>query len=302
METLILQEGEIVKFKITTQLAKGYPQTVGDLFLTNRRLILLPNQLLSIGFGKRWEVGISDIRNIELMKLGQGGSFVGSLGNRIEIIINDNSRHILSTLNDISPFLNALTELGVKKVNTENIIASSSNLQSNNSQQVNANESKSAQDSVISPSTPNPVSSSQNAINQSIPQEQKVTTPPVSPPDPIYQNQMYQSIPPQSDSQPGTKFSSNQSGSFFDKIMYKSAPSNVVCQNPGCKSYNTVNVRKDTLNWGIWLLVVGFPVGLIFFVIPGALAMTAGLFTVAYSFFIPSNIWKCKTCKYRWHS
>jgi len=108
METLELQNGEVVRLKIQAQLAKGYPQTVGDLYLTDRRLVLLPNQGLSLGFGKRWEIRISDIKSLDTRKPFQGGPYVGSAGKRLDIYMKDNSKHTLSFLEDVAPLFNAL--------------------------------------------------------------------------------------------------------------------------------------------------------------------------------------------------
>lgn len=276
METLILQEGEIVKLKIMVQLVSGYPQSVGDLFLTDRRIILLPNQILSMGSGKRWEIKISDIKTFEVKRPLQGGSFIGSLGNRIEIILKDNSKHILSTLSDISLLIRLLSENVDSKVFIKEINTSESVLHESSFSPGENNEGKNIEDSITHISTSPKPTFSQNQFNATKPQEEV--------------------------QQAGSYFPNNQPESIFEKLQFKSAPSNVVCQNPNCKSYNTINVRKNTLNTGIWLLVVGFPFGLILFVIPGALAMTAGLFSLAYSFFIPANNWKCKTCKFHWQS
>jgi TM2 domain-containing membrane protein YozV len=110
METLELQNGEVIRLKIQAQLAKGYPQTAGNLYLTDRRLVLIPNQALSLGFGKRWEIQISDIKSLDTRKPLQGGPYVGSAGKRLDIYIKDNSKHILSFLEDVAPLYNALYE------------------------------------------------------------------------------------------------------------------------------------------------------------------------------------------------
>lgn len=109
METLNLQDGEYIKLKIQAGLVKGYPQTGGELFLTNYRLVLVPNQLLSIGFGKRWEIRISEIQNLQTKKPFQGGPYFGIAGNRLVIILKDSSKHILTTLEDVRPLYEALS-------------------------------------------------------------------------------------------------------------------------------------------------------------------------------------------------
>jgi len=300
MGTLILQEGEAVKLKITAQLASGYPQTAGDLFLTDRRLILVPNQLLSLGSGRPWEIKLSEIQNLQVKNLLQGGPFVGRLGNRLEITALDNSKHLLSSLSDISPLVNALSQQLPGKVITEASVPPTPAPQPQPASTAPVQSTPPVPEAVAPQPTP-PV---QEAVaSQPTPPVQEAVSPQPTPPA-ASSSQGYPPPPPppQAGAQPGTTYSARPAESFFDKIKFKSAPSNVVCQNPSCRSYNTVNVRKDTLNWGIWLLVVGFPVGLIFFVVPGALAMVAGMFTIGYSFFIPSNNWKCKTCKYHWKS
>lgn len=110
MDTLNLQEAEFVRLKIQAQYIKGFPQTVGDLYLTNRRLILQPNQVLSIGFGKRLEIKLSDIKNIGSKAPFQGGPYLGSAGNRLVIVLKDDSQHVFSMLENITPLYNALTE------------------------------------------------------------------------------------------------------------------------------------------------------------------------------------------------
>jgi TM2 domain-containing membrane protein YozV len=110
MDSLNLLEAEFVRLKIQAQYIKGYPQTVGDLHLTNRRLILTPNQVLSIGFGKKWEILLSEIKNVETKNPFQGGSFVGSAGNRLVINSKDGTKHVFSMLGDIIPLFNALSE------------------------------------------------------------------------------------------------------------------------------------------------------------------------------------------------
>jgi TM2 domain-containing membrane protein YozV len=123
MEALNLQDGEVIRLKVQVQLVKGYPQTVGDLFLTDRRLVLLPNQVLSIGFGKRWEIKISDIQNLETKKPFQGGPYVGMAGKRLVIILKDNSKHILSALEDLTPLYEALSEQVTNKDFPDDVIA-----------------------------------------------------------------------------------------------------------------------------------------------------------------------------------
>ena len=51
MSKLNLTDNEKIIRTAWAQLAKGFPQTAGKLHLTNQRIILVPNQILSIFFG-----------------------------------------------------------------------------------------------------------------------------------------------------------------------------------------------------------------------------------------------------------
>ena len=102
MAKLNLQEGEILKTKVKAQWIKGYPQTVGNLHLTNRRLILLPIQLLSLGFGKFLEISISEIQDISTKDPLSGGAFIGCAGNRLIVKMKNRHEYVFSALGSLS--------------------------------------------------------------------------------------------------------------------------------------------------------------------------------------------------------
>lgn len=103
-----LQPDEIVSLKTQAQRVKGFPQTVGTLYLTNKRLILTPNQLLSLGFGKHWEINLSDIKSVGTKGRFRGGPFMASGGNRLILNLKDGTKHILSLLGSIDELHSAL--------------------------------------------------------------------------------------------------------------------------------------------------------------------------------------------------
>ena len=80
MGKLNLQQGEKFLAAAKAQMAEGFPQTAGDLYLTSHRLVLEPNQLASLGFGQRWEVSLSRIIKAEQLGRFQGGTLVGAAG------------------------------------------------------------------------------------------------------------------------------------------------------------------------------------------------------------------------------
>lgn len=111
MPGLDLFQGEILITKATAQLAKGFPQTVGDLYLTSRRLVLIPNQVLSTGLGKRWEMPLARIKGAKTKRpFESGGTFVGSAGYRIVLDLDDNTQTIISSLSDFTQFHSALVD------------------------------------------------------------------------------------------------------------------------------------------------------------------------------------------------
>ena len=93
---LELQPGERVIAQAKAQLARGFPQTAGDLVLTDSRLVLVPNQFASLGLGKRWQVAIADIVEIQQLGRFEGGTLVGSAGKKLGIRTSDGSLHTLA--------------------------------------------------------------------------------------------------------------------------------------------------------------------------------------------------------------
>src|ERR671925_249449 len=91
MSKFNLQQGERFLAAAQAQLAAGFPQTAGDLYLTSHRLVLEPNQLASLGFGKRWEVPLSRIRKAEQLGRFRGGTFVGAAGKKLVVHLDDSS-------------------------------------------------------------------------------------------------------------------------------------------------------------------------------------------------------------------
>lgn len=107
-----LQPGEKFLAAAQAQLAEGFPQTAGDLYLTSQRLVLEPNQLASLGFGKQWEVSLSRIMKAEQRGRFQGGTLVGAAGKKLVVQLDDASTHTFSFYlgSDIDSFLNVLAE------------------------------------------------------------------------------------------------------------------------------------------------------------------------------------------------
>ena len=98
MTKLNLTENEKVIRTAWAQLAKGFPQTVGKLHLTNQRIILVPNQFLSIFFGKKVEVSLAEIHEIKHLGHFEGGTFVGGAGQKIFIKLNNSDMYTFSFL------------------------------------------------------------------------------------------------------------------------------------------------------------------------------------------------------------
>ena len=107
-----LQPGEKFLAAAKAQLAEGFPQTAGDLYLTSQRLVLEPNQLASLGFGKRWEVSLSRIRRAEQVGRFRGGTLVGAAGKKLVVHLDDASTHTFSFYlgSDLDSFLHVLEE------------------------------------------------------------------------------------------------------------------------------------------------------------------------------------------------
>ena len=110
MSKFNLQQGERFLVAAKAQLAEGFPQTAGDLYLTSQRLVLEPNQLASLGFGKYWEVSLSRIMKAEQLGRFKGGTVVGAAGKKLVIHLDDASTHTFSFYggSDIDSFLHTL--------------------------------------------------------------------------------------------------------------------------------------------------------------------------------------------------
>ena len=98
MSNLNLRENEQVLKTAWAQLAKGFPQTVGKLHVTNQRILLMPNQLLSIFFGKKVEISLTDIEEIKHLGSFEGGTLVGGAGQKIFIKLNNSEMYTFSFL------------------------------------------------------------------------------------------------------------------------------------------------------------------------------------------------------------
>ena len=107
-----LQPGEKFLAAAKAQLAEGFPQTAGDLYLTSQRVVLEPNQLASLGFGKRWEAPLARVKQAEKLGRFQGGTLVGAAGKKLVVHLDDGSTHTFSFYlgSDIDSFLHILEE------------------------------------------------------------------------------------------------------------------------------------------------------------------------------------------------
>tara|TARA_Y100000022_G_C13160009_1_gene333534 strand:+ start:475 stop:846 length:372 start_codon:yes stop_codon:yes gene_type:complete len=98
MSKLNLTDTEKVIKTAWTQLAKGFPQTVGKLHLTNHRIILVPNQILSIFFGKKVEISLAEIQEIKYLGSFEGGTLAGGAGQKIFIKLKNSDTYTFSFL------------------------------------------------------------------------------------------------------------------------------------------------------------------------------------------------------------
>jgi hypothetical protein len=115
MATLELQQGETILAQAQVQQAKGFPQTAGILYLTNRRLVLEPNQFASLGFGKRLEIPLSSVVKIEQWGNFKGGGWVGSAGKKLVVHLDDSSQLIFAFY--LSSNIEAFYEVLMAQVN-----------------------------------------------------------------------------------------------------------------------------------------------------------------------------------------
>lgn len=108
MSGIALAPNETILHRMLAQLSGRRPETVGTLYLTNQRLVLVPNQLLSVGFGRRWELSLDDIASVSSKAPFRGGPYIGMAGYRLVLHLKDGSQRILSTLQSIVAFKAAL--------------------------------------------------------------------------------------------------------------------------------------------------------------------------------------------------
>jgi hypothetical protein len=108
-----LGPAEEVKARAGAQLSAGFPQTAGTIYLTNRRLVLVPDQLASLGCGRPLEIRLTDISWTKTLGRFQGGTFVGGAGKKILVALLDGTEHTFSfyLTSDIDGFYAALERL-----------------------------------------------------------------------------------------------------------------------------------------------------------------------------------------------
>ncbi|MEW6240574.1 MAG: hypothetical protein AB1564_07170 [Chloroflexota bacterium] len=118
MNNLSLQQDEMILARAQAQLAKGFPQTAGNLYLTNMRLILVPDQFLSLLAGEYWEIPLSRILKAQKLGRFQGGTFIGGAGKKLVVHLIDPSIYIngftvhtfsFALWSDIDTFFDILT-------------------------------------------------------------------------------------------------------------------------------------------------------------------------------------------------
>jgi hypothetical protein len=112
MAAIKLQQGETIVAKAQAQLAEGFPQTAGDLYLTNLRLVLEPNQFASLGLGKRWAVPLSRIVKAEKLGHFKGGTFIGSASKKLMVSLDNSTQHTFAFYlsSNIDTFYDALSK------------------------------------------------------------------------------------------------------------------------------------------------------------------------------------------------
>ncbi len=93
MTSIELHQGETVLAQAKAQIAEGQPQTAGDFYLTNLRLVLVPNQFASLGFGRLWESDLPRILKVEQLGHFEGGTVVGGAGKKLVVHLDDSTQH-----------------------------------------------------------------------------------------------------------------------------------------------------------------------------------------------------------------
>ena len=110
MTSINLHQGETVLAKAKAQIAEGLPQTAGDLYLTNLRMVLVPDQFASLGFGRLWESDLPRILKVEQLGHFAGGTVLGSPGKKLVVHLDDSTQHTFAFYlnSDIDSFYQAL--------------------------------------------------------------------------------------------------------------------------------------------------------------------------------------------------
>jgi hypothetical protein len=110
MTSINLHRDETILAKAKAQIAEGLPQTAGDLYLTNLRLVLVPDQFASLGFGRLWEAELARIIKVEQLGHFEGGTVVGGVGKKLVIQLDDSTQQTFAFYlnSDIDAFYQAL--------------------------------------------------------------------------------------------------------------------------------------------------------------------------------------------------
>lgn len=110
MTSFNLQQGETILTQAKAQIAEGFPQTAGDFYLTNMRLVLVPDQFASLGFGDFWESDLPKIVKVDKLGHFEGGTVLGSPGKKLVVHLDDSTQHTFAFYlnSDIDAFYQAL--------------------------------------------------------------------------------------------------------------------------------------------------------------------------------------------------
>jgi hypothetical protein len=110
MAMIRLNSGEKILAQAKAQLAKGFPQTAGDFFLTSQRLVLDPDQFASMFFGRRWEEPLSRVVSVKRLGSFEGGTLIGGAGKKLAVTLDDSTQHTFAFYfsSNIDEFYDAL--------------------------------------------------------------------------------------------------------------------------------------------------------------------------------------------------
>ena len=113
----MLQPGERVVARESVCLTTSFWPTVGDLFLTDRRLVLHPDQFLSVGLGRPMEVPLDQVTWRAKFGRFQGGSYIGAAGKKITVGTADGAEHTFSFVfgSDVDAFYAALCDRDARR-------------------------------------------------------------------------------------------------------------------------------------------------------------------------------------------